>query len=519
MLNSLNVKPYNNKELLLFPPSIGDYLPDNHLAHVIDEAVEEIDLSCLYKKIPSVGNPSYHPALMTKIWFYGYVTKTYSSRKIAEKSDTDVAFIYLAGMQKPDFRTISDFRKNNLEELKKLFIEILQICHRLGMVKLSTISLDSKVMKANAAASQTYDAKELTEEIETMEKEIKDYLERANQTDLKEDNLYGAEQRGDELPKDIQDKKERIKKIKEVMQQLKQAQEKLKKSDKEKINITDEDAQFQKDKTRILPGYRGQAIVDCQEQVIIANDVSPQQDDSGQLIPMTNQALQNIEQIEPQRFNPDEQPQKIKLLADGGYSSGDNLAELEKEQYRNKIDPYLPVRNSTDKHHRKDSPFHRSKFIYNQEENSFLCPAGQTLNYEGRKIQDKGVSSFLYSNKLACQSCPHFKECVHNQSGRIIQVSEHQPLIDNMRHKLSMDEGKTIYGKRKSSIEPVFGNISHNLGFREFLLRTLNKVKGEFSLLCTAHNLLKIARRLKQMDKTLKEALKISPVLSVTNSS
>ena len=126
--SGINVRPYDNKELLLFPAAIGDFLPDDDLAHVVDEAVEQIDLTSYYRRISSVGNSSYHPAIMLKIWFYGYATKTYSSRKIEEKLYKDVAFIYLAGMQKPDFKTISEFRRKNLFELKNSFVVILQIC-------------------------------------------------------------------------------------------------------------------------------------------------------------------------------------------------------------------------------------------------------------------------------------------------------------------------------------------------------------------------------------------------------
>jgi len=168
----LNIRPYSNKELLLFPPSVGDYLSKDHLAHVVDEAVDTIDLTPYYREISPVGNPAFDPALMIKIWYYGYATKTYSSRKIDEKLDTDVAFIFLSGMQKPDFRTISNFRKNNLNKLKNSFVDILQICHRLGMTKLGNISLDSKVMKANASADRTYDEKEIIKEREEIEKAI-----------------------------------------------------------------------------------------------------------------------------------------------------------------------------------------------------------------------------------------------------------------------------------------------------------------------------------------------------------
>ena len=142
----LNIRPYDNKEQLLFPPSIGDYLSKKHVAHVVDEAVEEIDLEPYYKKISPVGNPPYHPALMIKICFYGYITKTYSSRKIEEKIHTDVAFIYLSGMQKPDFKAISEFRRKNIEELRNSFVDILQICHCLGMTQLGNISIDSNIL-------------------------------------------------------------------------------------------------------------------------------------------------------------------------------------------------------------------------------------------------------------------------------------------------------------------------------------------------------------------------------------
>jgi len=518
----LNIRPYNNKELLLFPSSVGDYLPKDDLAHVVDEAVEEIDLQPYYKKISDVGNPPYHPQLMIKTWFYGYCVETHSSRKIEDKLHRDVSFIYLAGMQKPDFRTISDFRKNNINELRNSFVDILQICHRLGMTKLGNISIDSKVMKANASADRTYDEKELQKEREEIEKAIEEYLQKANQTDDDEDKLYGHDKRGNELPENIRDKEKRIKKMKQIAQQLKQAQEKLKNSGKKKINLTDNDAQFQKDKSRILPGYRAEIAVDSKEQVIVANDVTCGQNDAPQLIPMVDEVLKNVKELEPEKFSDDKQSEKINIPADAGYSSGKNLAELEMEKYKDKIDPYIPDTNSQTKErgkgHDVNSPFHRSKFTYNKEENSFICPAGKKLHYTSQAI-DNGVKYSVYNNYKDCKSCQHFGKCTINKNGRFIWISEHQPLIDKMRQKLSTPEGKKIYGKRKITAEPVFGNLSQNLGFREFLLRRLEKVKGEFSLMCTAHNLLKIAKFVRKSGVTLKEAIIIPQLALVTNTS
>lgn len=517
----LNIRSYNNKELLLFPPSVGDYLPKNDLAHIVDEAVEQTDLTPYYRKTSPVGNPAYDPALLIKVWFYGYCVQTCSSRKIEDKLHKNVAFIYLAGMQKPDFRTISDFRKNNIKELTNSFTDILQICHRLGMTQLGNISLDSKVMKANAAASRTYDEKEIIKEREKIQKAIQEYLANANQTDKEEDRKYGSDKRGNELPENIQEKETRIKKMKQIAEQLKQAQKKLKQSGKKKINLTDEDTQFQKDKSRIITGYRAQAAVDSKEQVIVANDVTNTQHDSSQLIPMVDKTLENVNKIEPDRFSKTEQPQSIKIPADTGYSSGKNLSDLEKKKYKEKIEPYIPDTNSQTKErgkgHDVTSPFHRSKFIFNEKENSFTCPAGKELYYMGRYISH-GVLQSIYRCR-DCKNCQYFGKCTSHNSGRFISISEHQHLIDKMRKKLSTEEGKKIYAKRKITVEPVFGNMSQNLRFREFLIRGLEKVKGEFSLMCTAHNLLKITRFTKQAGMSLKEALDMPKLLPVLDSS
>src|SRR3989338_6514274 len=181
---SLNVRNYNSKDKLLFPAAIGDYLSEEHLAWAIDDIVESLDLSCLYKKVSSVGNPSYHPKMMLKVLFYGYATSNFSSRKIAKGTETDVAFIFLSGMQKPDFRTISDFRKNNTEELPKLFVQIVHLCKKLGLVGLGHIAIDSTVIKASANRDRTYDRERFILEEQALQDKIKELLEDRKSTRL-----------------------------------------------------------------------------------------------------------------------------------------------------------------------------------------------------------------------------------------------------------------------------------------------------------------------------------------------
>ena len=222
-----NVRAYSQHQMLMFPPSVRSLIEDDHLCLVVDDVVKVLDLSCLYQKVSPEGNPAYHPAMMLKILFYSYASGIFSSRKIAKAMRENIAFIYLGAWQQPDFRTISDFRKNNLNELKELFVQVVMLCKQMGMVKLGHVSIDGTKVKANASDAKTYDN-------QRFEKEIKRLLEQADEVDDHEDQHYGVDQSGDELPESIRNQNERILK-------LKQLQEELSESDKEKINTTDAD--------------------------------------------------------------------------------------------------------------------------------------------------------------------------------------------------------------------------------------------------------------------------------------
>lgn len=480
----LNVRNYNNKELLLFPASIGDYLSEDHLAWMIDEVVDELNLDCLYNKLPSVGNPSYHPKMMLKILFYGYTQKTFSSRKIAKRLETDIAFIFLSGMQKPDFRTIADFRKNRLEEISQLFVQIVRLCKKLNLIDLGHISIDSTVVKANASKEQFYTEDRLDQEEELIKQKIDELLKNAQDVDDYEDQKFGPDRRGDEIPQELRGRKKRLEKIKAAKQTLEE--ERLK-----KINLTDQDATFQKSQGKtLISGYRAQIAVDNKEQIIIACEVTTNATDTTQLNPLIEQAFENTEK--PANTS-------TIITADSGYSSMNNLKELEIKQ---NVDAYIPdvkhqakLRNKpTD----EDSPFHTKNFKYNQDKDVYICPGNRKLQFVGRRTDDRG-RQLKYYRSNDCQGCKHLGICTKcSQGKRAIKVYENIHLIHNMRKKLDTPEGKLIYQRRKAIVEPVFGNIKHNLGFREFLLRNLNKVKAEFLLIAIAHNLLKIAKFIKK---------------------
>ncbi len=498
---SLNVRNYNNKDKLLFPAAIGDYLPKDHLAWVIDEVVEQLDLSCLYKKVPSVGNPSYHPKMMLKILFYGYATSNFSSRKIAKGLESDVAFIFLSGMQKPDFRTISDFRKNNADELPRLFIQIVRLCHKLGLVGLGHISLDSTVIKANANRKKFCDKKELLEEEQLIREKMQELLNTAQATDDEEDNIFGTNRRGDELPEELRDPNIRLEKIRE-------AKKKLEEESLKEINLTDSDATFQKHNSRLIrPGYRAEIAVDEKEQIIVACDCINEANDTRQLVPLLEEVTSNLPEASTQ--------ESIVVTADSNYSSIDGLTKLEAKKY---IDAYIPDAkyqaqkngNLTD----EDSPFHKKHFIYNPEKDVYLCPHGKELTFKRRKFDKGGASPASVYGCNDCRSCKYFGICTKSRTGREIRAYDNIELLYEMRKKLDTADGKTIYKRRQAIVEPVFANIKHNLKFREFLLRGLKKVKAEFTLMAIVHNIQKIAKFLKKLLFSKLPRSELAPVLA-----
>ena len=436
----------NSNQEFLFPKKPSDFLSDEHLAKAVYEIVDLLSVDKIESKYSDIGQNAYNPKMMIRILFYGYSVSIRSSRKISTGCEDRFDFLYLTDGLKPSHDRISDFRKENLEELKQLFKEIVLIGANLGLAKFGNIktSIDGSKMRANASPKLTKDEEGLQKLLDKTEEEINKIFEEAEMIDNEEDEKYGKENRGDELPEHLRSKKSREKAIKEAYEKLKQQKEQMKekiRSDKAreptgaelkkieatKINITDHDAKFMKERNGIIkPNYNVQISVDEEEQFIIANDVVDKCNDQHQLISMLNQTKENI----------GESPKKAK--ADNGYYP--QLEEATK--LFPEIDLYVD-----DKNRRKEYiNFYELKQKYNKEE---------------------------YNNLI----------------------------------KIVSPEGEKEYKKRMYTVEPPFGNLKHNMGYRGFLLRGLPKAKGEFNLMCIAHDIKKIASFIKKKKTTIAKAL------------
>lgn len=484
----------SRNQMVLFPETINDYIPDGHLAKLVLSIVSSLNIDTIISKFSDMGQRAYSPRILLSILFYGYSVGVRSSRKLSKACEERVDFMYLTKKLRPSHKTISEFRRENLSELSELFQEILLIGIKLGVVKIGNIklSIDGTKIRANASGKLSKDELGLKKLLAEVKDKVACIMKEAEDIDQKEDLEFGNK-RGDELPKELQRLEIRKEKIENAIQELKKEKTKLrneliekkvkngkkgvltkteeKKIKSKKINITDHDARYMKEREGcIKTNYNAQASVDEENQFIVACDVTTECNDKKQLIPMVKQSKENLKA-------------KIDIFkADSGYHSGDNLAKMSENQISVLIDD--PSKQRVDNDNFK---YDKVNFDYDSDTDSYTCPEGKVLN-----LISVTKEKSTYKCK-ECVECPVKAECTKKVKYKLLSRSNHENLIEQNRTELISDEGRESYQKRMHTVEPVFGNIKFNLGFRQFLVRNLAKVKGEFSLMCIAHNIKKIA--------------------------
>jgi transposase len=313
-------KEYNQDQLFLFPVSLHDFLPKGHLARVINEVVNGLNLREIYDRYSDLGCTAYHPQMMVKVLFYGYAMGERSSREIGNRLRSDVAYMYLSALQQPDFRTVNRFRKDNIDLLKGLFVQVVRFCLEMGMISVGTIAIDGTKLRANASYRRTKKVGDLDREMKGIEEEIQRILEESAGVDEREDELWGEDRSPYEVPTELEDK-ERLR------ERLKKAREKVLAEGLKEINLTDEEATTMLHTGyRAEPSYNGQIAVEETHGVIVAATLSNN--------PADDEALEEL--VEQTKENTGDKPSEV--LGDSGFSSYENLEYLEGEE----IEGYIP---------------------------------------------------------------------------------------------------------------------------------------------------------------------------------
>jgi transposase len=349
-------RTYLPEQELLLPPSLREWLPENHLVYFVSDVVDQLDLSAIhavYEK-EKRGQPPYDPGLMTKLLVYGYCTGVFSSRRIQKRLQEDIPFKVLAAGNEPDFRTISDFRKIHIATLQNLFEQVLGMALECGAIKLGRVSLDGTKVKANASKHKAMSYGRMKEKQQQLKEEVRQLLAQAEAADEVEDRQYDG-QRGDELPEELQRRETRLAKIKQAKKVLEQRArdkateegtsaaeaQRAKPEDKDQYNFTDPESRLMKGADGFVQGYNAQAAVEPTLLLIVGQTVTEATNDKQQLIPM----LEHIEQQSGQR------PEAI--LADNGYCSEQNLEHLESAaQPERKIEGFIATGKQKHGEHR-----------------------------------------------------------------------------------------------------------------------------------------------------------------------
>ena len=431
--------PYDPEQQLLLPAALQEWLPEDHLAYFISDVVDQLDLSAITVRYEEErrGGPPYHPRMMVKVLLYGYCTGVASSRRIAQRLHEDIAFRVLAANNTPDFRTISDFRtvsdfrKDHLEALAGLFLQVLALCQQAGLVKLGHVALDGTKVRANASRNKAMSYGRMKEKEAQLKAEVAELLRKAGEVDDDEDRRYGKDKRGDELPEELAFRESRLRKIREARAALEAealaAAEQAESEGRSHPGVPDDKAQrnFTDPDSRIMPSpggrdfqqsYNCQAVVDSARQVIVAARATNQPSDKQQAAPMVEETIGNVGAV----------PKEVS--ADAGYYSAKAVDGL----YDLGVDPFVAPEKT--RHGWVPPPAPRGRI-----------PQGLSVR-------------------------------------------------DRMRRKLRTKRGRESYALRMETVEPVFGQIKQGRGFRQFLLRGLAKVNREWLLICAGHNLLKLFR-------------------------
>jgi len=443
-------KPLDRDQQYLLALSLHEWLPPGDLAYFIIDVVDQLDLSDIYVHYQvradgtakaSSGQPPFHPKMMTALLLYAYALGTPSSRRIAWLCERDAGYRVVAANQRPDFRTISEFRRIHLKALGALFVGVLHLAREAGLVKLGHVALDGTKVKANASKHKAMSYERMLAREAEYARQVEDLLSRAEHTDAAEDERYGAGRRGDELPKELAFREKRLERLREAKRALEEAaKEKARAEGKldengepkppargrppkvppgtpkpaDQYNFTDPESRVMKmGNGSFDQAYNCQAAVDSHAQIIVAGRATDAPNDKEQLRPMVEQIEENL----------GEGPRTAS--ADSGYYSEGNVT-------------YLRERDIDD----------------------YICPDRLKHGETPPRVRGRPPKDLSF--------------------------------IDRVRRKLWTQKGRATYALRKQIVEPVFGRTKTARGLRQFLLRGLEKVDGEWSLWCTGHNLLKL---------------------------
>jgi transposase len=443
-------RPYQPDQILLMAPSIKEWLPEGHLAYFVSDVVDGLDLSKIYASYEreSRGAPPFHPVMLTKIIFYGLCRGVYSSRKLSLATQEDVAFRVLSAGSHPDFHTISEFRKRHLQHLADLFVQVLKLCMRAGLAPMKHVAIDGTKLLANASKHSAMSYSRMVEKEKELEAEIEKLLAKGLDADDQEDAEYGPDRRGDELPDELSTREKRLAKIREA---------------KESLELE------AKERAAAQEAERAQKAAERE-----ASGKPP----SGR-------------KCKPIKVEPDGKAQRNFTDPESRIMKDAKKAFIQGYNGQAAVDADHQIIVACDLTNQAADTPHLSDMIDKVEENTGKKPeelsadAGYFSSDNIELVEQRRIDGYIPPDRQRHGKDPTPPSCSDPAK---------QSAADRQREKLLTPEGREIYGRRKETVEPVFGQTKSVRNFRGFLLRGMEKTRSEWELVCLGHNMLKLYR-------------------------
>ena len=460
------IQAENRKQQMFFPPSIDEYISSDNPIRAIDDYVELLNIKELgFKSNKNIldGRPAYSPKLLLKIYIYGYLNRIRSSRKLELEIKRNIELMWLCSNLKPSYKTISDFRRDNSKALKRVFREFTLLCKNIDLISGDIVAVDGAFLRANASKNQLLMKKTIEKDIKTIDKRVEEYLKDLDYIDAKEKKDKSLTPPSTTLDK-LKAKKAKLDSELKLLEELGLTQ----------YNRTDPDAKLMVKPAHNLMAYNTQIVVDDKWKFIVATDVSSQNNDNSKLHQMaikTKEIVNNDNMV---------------MIGDTGYYSAKELEKCAKDN----IEVVVAVPNNEKQ--QKDRGFYlHSDFTYDEKDDCYICPNQQILTKKNSIItKENGTKSFVYrAGSKICKSCPLKDKCIPKKTAyKCVTRLEYSDVVQKHKEKMKTPEAKNFIKQRGAIVEHPFGTIKRSLGWDHFLVRGLEKVSGENSLIMFTYN-------------------------------
>lgn len=456
----------DREQASLFPEALEDWIGEDNPVRVVDVFIDELDLGELgFAGVApkSTGRPSYHPAILLKLYVYGYLNQVQSSRRLEREAGRNVEVMWLTGRLAPDHKTIADFRRDNGQAIRKVCARFVGLCRTLGLLAGASVAIDGSKFKAVNNRDRNFTTAKMKRRMAQIEESVARYLHQLDSADRQAQST-ALEMRKDRL-------NEKLAKLREEMQRLKALDARRQETPDEQISLTDPDARSMATSGRGsgVVGYNVQAAVDTRNHLIITHDVTNVGNDRTQLAAMSKKtkAVLGV--------------QKLDVVADRGYFNSPEILACEKAD----IAVTLPKPQTTN--NRKKGHFVKADFRYVPAEDIYICPAGERLKYYFTN-EEKGLTLRRYWTNV-CGECSIKNLCTTGKQRRITRW-EHEHVLEEVQRRL--DENPQAMRTRRETVEHPFGTIKARMGATHFLMKTLPRVATEMALHVLAYNLTRV---------------------------